>query len=156
MADDIAEQIKPHIHEILRIFKYKTLGELNKLMAQTSKLELQSTTNVHAKLIMVQNFDIETGQEETSSLPIHVQYRPLRRSDRLSPEKRTYENMQAPNTRTSRLAKDRSLQMMNVLLVLYPRIMPLIALQAKLPPDRLANTPTSSPPNPSPSTPGQH
>jgi hypothetical protein len=105
MADDIAEQIKPHVREILRIFKGRTLGELNKLVAQTSKLKLQSITNIHAKVIMVQNFDIEIGQEETSSVPIRVQFTPLRRSNRLLQEKRTYEKMQGPNTTTSRTVK---------------------------------------------------
>jgi hypothetical protein len=59
MGDDIAEQIKPHVGENLRIFKDRTLGELNKLLTQTSKLEFQSIRSVHAKVIIVQNFDIE-------------------------------------------------------------------------------------------------
>jgi hypothetical protein len=43
MADDIIEQIRPHIHEILRIVldvEGRTLRELNELVGETSKLEL--------------------------------------------------------------------------------------------------------------------
>ncbi|EHL02338.1 hypothetical protein M7I_1622 [Glarea lozoyensis 74030] len=39
MADDIAEEIRPYVHEILRIVlnvKGKTLRELNKLVGQTN------------------------------------------------------------------------------------------------------------------------
>jgi hypothetical protein len=44
MADDIIEQIMPHIHEILRIVlvKGRTLRELNELVGKTSKVELYS------------------------------------------------------------------------------------------------------------------
>jgi hypothetical protein len=44
MADDIIEQITPHIHEILRIVlvKGRTLRELNELVGKTSKVELYS------------------------------------------------------------------------------------------------------------------
>jgi hypothetical protein len=42
MADDIIEQITPHIHEILRIVlvKGRSLRELNELVEKTSKVEL--------------------------------------------------------------------------------------------------------------------
>lgn len=47
MANDIVEQIRPHIHEILRIVldvKGRTLRELNELVGKTSELELHSIT----------------------------------------------------------------------------------------------------------------
>ena len=46
MADNIIEQITPHIHEILRIVlvKGRTLRELNELVGKTSKVELHSIT----------------------------------------------------------------------------------------------------------------
>lgn len=45
MADDIAEEIRPYVHKILRIVlnvKGKTLRELNELVGQTSEFETQS------------------------------------------------------------------------------------------------------------------
>ena len=45
MADDIAEQIRLHIHEILRVVldaKGKTLRELNELVGRSSKAEIYS------------------------------------------------------------------------------------------------------------------
>jgi hypothetical protein len=59
MADDVIEQVKAYIQEILRLVldaKGRTLRELNELVGQTSKFELQSITNVHAKVIMVENY----------------------------------------------------------------------------------------------------
>jgi hypothetical protein len=53
MADSVAEQIKAHIHEILRLVhdsKGRTLRELNKLVEQTGKLVGQPTTKVHAEI----------------------------------------------------------------------------------------------------------
>ena len=46
MADDIIEQITPHIHEILRIVlvKGRTLRELNELVGKSSKVELHPVT----------------------------------------------------------------------------------------------------------------
>ncbi len=47
MADDIVEQIRPHIHEILRVVldaKGKTLRELNELVGKSSKVEIHSIT----------------------------------------------------------------------------------------------------------------
>lgn len=48
-----------HIREILRLvldIKGKTLRKLNELVGQTSKFELQSIVNVHAKVIMVRHY----------------------------------------------------------------------------------------------------
>jgi hypothetical protein len=53
MADDIIEQIRPYVHEILRIVldvKCRTLRELNELVGKTGKLELH--LNVQAKVII--------------------------------------------------------------------------------------------------------
>jgi hypothetical protein len=53
MADSVDEQIKAHIHEILRLVrdaKGRNLRELNKLVGETSKLVRQSITKVHAKI----------------------------------------------------------------------------------------------------------
>jgi hypothetical protein len=46
MADNIIEQITPHIHEILRIVlvKGRTLRELNELVGKTSKVKLHPVT----------------------------------------------------------------------------------------------------------------
>jgi hypothetical protein len=46
MADDIIEQITPHIYEVLRILlvKGRTLRELNELVGKTSKVELHPVT----------------------------------------------------------------------------------------------------------------
>ena len=49
MADDIDKQVTAHIREILRLVldvKGRTLRNLNKLVGQTSKFELQSITDV--------------------------------------------------------------------------------------------------------------
>jgi hypothetical protein len=48
MADDIIEQITPHIYEILRIVlvKGRSLRELNELVGKTSKDELYICRNV--------------------------------------------------------------------------------------------------------------
>lgn len=62
MADDIIEQIRPYVHEILRIVldvKGRTLRELNELVGKTSKLEFH--LNVQAKVIIVQNYHVEMG-----------------------------------------------------------------------------------------------
>ena len=64
MADDIDEQVTAHICEILRLVlnvKGKTLQNLNKLVGQTSKFELQFITNVHVKVIIVQNYHVKIG-----------------------------------------------------------------------------------------------
>jgi hypothetical protein len=53
MADSVDEQIKAHIHEILRLVrdaKGRSLHELNKLVGETSKLVRQSIPTVHAKI----------------------------------------------------------------------------------------------------------
>ena len=97
MADDIDKQVTAHIREILRLVldvKGKTLRKLNELVGRTSKFELQSITDVYAKVIMVQNYCVEIGQGEDSSVPICVEFKHLRRSSRLPPTKRTYEKMQ--------------------------------------------------------------
>jgi hypothetical protein len=94
MADDIIEQIRPYVHEILRIVldvKGRTLRELNELVGKTSKLELH--LNVQAKYIIVQNYHVDIGGEEDASRPICVEFKHLRRSRRLAPTKRTYEKM---------------------------------------------------------------
>jgi hypothetical protein len=54
---------------------------------------------------MVQNYLVEIGQGEASSLPICVEFKHLRRSSRLPPTKRNYRKMQGPNTGTGRLPK---------------------------------------------------
>ena len=62
MADDIIKQIRPHIHEILRIVldvEGRTLRELNELVGETSRLKLH--LNVQAKVIIVQNDHVEIG-----------------------------------------------------------------------------------------------
>jgi len=59
MADDIIEQIRPHIQEVLRIVldvQGRTLRELNELVGQTSKFDSQFITNVHTKVMIVQTF----------------------------------------------------------------------------------------------------
>lgn len=53
---------------------------------------------------MVENDHVKTGQGEASSPPIYVEFKHFYRSARRS-TKRTYENMQVPNTRTCRLVK---------------------------------------------------
>src|SRR5258706_1126914 len=108
MTDDIDEQVAAHIREILRLIldvKGKTLRELNEHIGQTSKFELQCIINIHAKVIMVQNYHVEIGQGDASSLPICIEFKHLRRSSRLPRAKRNYGTMQGPNTRTGRLAK---------------------------------------------------
>lgn len=40
------------------------MRNLNELVGQTSKFKLQSITNVHAKVIIVEDNRVETGQEE--------------------------------------------------------------------------------------------
>ncbi|PQE14720.1 Vacuolar sorting-associated 3 protein [Rutstroemia sp. NJR-2017a BBW] len=89
MADDIIEQITPHIHEILRIVlvKGRSLRELNELVGKT-----------------IQNYHIESDREVDTSRPIYVEFKHLRRSDRLTTTKRTYEKMHT-NTGTGRQAK---------------------------------------------------
>jgi hypothetical protein len=62
MADDIDKQVTAHIRKILRLVldvKGRTLQNLNELVGQTSKSELQSITNIHAKVIIVQNYHVE-------------------------------------------------------------------------------------------------
>ena len=54
---------------------------------------------------MVQNYHVEIGQGETSSLPICVEFKHLRRSSRLPSTKRNYGKMQGSNIGTGRLAK---------------------------------------------------
>ena len=47
MADEIIEQIRPHIYEILRVVldaKGKTLRDLNELVGKSSKVEIHSIT----------------------------------------------------------------------------------------------------------------
>jgi hypothetical protein len=112
MADDIIEQIRTHVHEILRIVldvKGGTLRELNELVGKTSKLEFH--LNVQAKFIIVQNYHIQMGggDGEDTSRPICVEFKHLRRSRRLASTKRTYEKMQGTSNRTGGLAKNRSL-----------------------------------------------
>ena len=75
MADDIDEQVTVHIREILRLVpdvKGRILRNLNEPVEQTSKFELQSTTDVQPKVIMVQSYHVEIHQGETSSLPIYL------------------------------------------------------------------------------------
>ena len=103
MADDIIEQIRPYLHEILRIVpdvKGRNLRELNELVGKTSKLEFH--LNVQAKVIIVQNYHVEIGggDGEDTSRPICVEFKHLRRSRRLAPTKRTYEKMQGTGNRT--------------------------------------------------------
>jgi hypothetical protein len=78
MANDIDKQVAEHIREILRLvvdINGKTLRKLNELIGQTSKFELQSITNVHAKIILVQNYHVEMGQGE-DSIPVHINLHP--------------------------------------------------------------------------------
>jgi hypothetical protein len=150
MADDIDEQVTAHIREILRLVlnvKGKTLQNLNELVGQTSKFELQSITNVHVKVIIVQNYHVEIGQGEASSLPICVEFKHLCRSSRLPPTKKDYQKMQGPSTRTGRLPKKLKLADNECLTISLPtlrkglsRSLPLVAPQAKLPLNPLAST----------------
>lgn len=108
MADDIDEQVTAHICEILRLVldvKGRSLRNVNELVGQTSKFELQPITNVHPEVMIVQNYHIEIGQGEASSLPICVEFKHLRRSNRLPPTKRDYRKMQSPSSGTGRLPK---------------------------------------------------
>lgn len=53
MADDIVEQIRPHIYEILRVVldaKGNTLRELNELVGKSSKVEIHSITTSTLRL----------------------------------------------------------------------------------------------------------
>jgi hypothetical protein len=117
MADDIIEQIRPYVHEILRIVldvKGRNLRELNELVGKTSKLEFH--LNVQAKVIIVQNYHVEIGggDGEDTSRPICVEFKHLRRSRRLAPTKRTYEKMQGTSNRTGGLAKKPKLAVDNL------------------------------------------
>jgi hypothetical protein len=108
MADDIDEQVTAHIREILRLVldvKGRSLRNLNELVGETSKFELQPITNVHTEVMIVQNYHVEIGQGEASSLPICVEFKHLRRSNRLPPTKRDYRKMQSPSSGTGRLPK---------------------------------------------------
>ena len=60
-------------------------------------------SHVHTEVIIVQNYHVEIGQGEASSLPICVEFKHLRRSSRAT--KRDYGKMQGPNTGPSRFAK---------------------------------------------------
>jgi hypothetical protein len=117
MDDDIVEEIRPYIQEILHIVlsvKGKTLREFNELVGQTSKFDLHSIISVLVKVTTVQNYHVEIGGGEAPSRPICVEFKHLRRSGRLPPTKRTYAKMEATNNRTGRLAKkNRSLQLMS-------------------------------------------
>jgi len=57
---------------------------------------------------MVQNYGVETDQEEDSSLHMRVEFKLLRRSSRLRPKERTYENMQGRLAKRRKLADERS------------------------------------------------
>jgi hypothetical protein len=63
MTDDIEAQVEAHIREILRLARNEgmTLRKLNELAGQTSKFKLQSITNRHAKVILVQNYHVKMG-----------------------------------------------------------------------------------------------
>lgn len=90
MADEIEGQVAAHIRELLRLaldVKGMTLRKLNELAGQT-----------------IQNYNVEMGLGEHSSVPICVQFTPLRRSGRQS-RKRDYKKMQGPSAVTGRLAK---------------------------------------------------
>ena len=57
---------------------------------------------------MVQNYGVETDQEEDSSLHMRVEFKLLRRSGRLRPKERTYENMQGRPAKRRKLADEHS------------------------------------------------
>ena len=109
MADDIIEQIRPHIQEVLRIVldnQGRTLHELNELVGQTSKFQSQFFFNSYAKAVMVQPLHVSLDNEGQSSEPIHIDFKRLRRSGRACSTKRTYENMQcATSTSSGQLKK---------------------------------------------------
>ena len=73
MADDIVEENRPHVHEILRVVpkvKGKTLREFNELVGQTSKFELRSIISLHIKVTKVQSYHVDTIQGEAPPRPI--------------------------------------------------------------------------------------
>jgi hypothetical protein len=105
MADDIIEQIRPHIQEVLRIVldnQGRTLRELNELVGQTSKIQSQSIMNGLAKVVIVQNLHVYSDSEAESSGPICIEFKRLRRSGRAPLTKRTYENMQCAKSTLGR------------------------------------------------------
>jgi hypothetical protein len=57
---------------------------------------------------MVQNYSVETDQEEDSSLYMRVEFKLLCRSGQLRPKERTYENMQGQPAKRRKLANKRS------------------------------------------------
>lgn len=85
MADDTIEQIRVYIQEILHLalnVKGRMLRRLNELVGQTSKFELQSITNMHAKVIIVENYHVESGQKEKEFLLfISIELKELTASD---------------------------------------------------------------------------
>ncbi|KAN0101933.1 hypothetical protein V8E51_012443 [Hyaloscypha variabilis] len=94
MANDIIEQVEPHIREILRLCGVLDAegGELHKLN------ELVGRT--------IQNHLFELNGRADSPCPITVEFKRLRRSGRLaSRTKRSYESMQGANKRTGTLLK---------------------------------------------------
>ena len=57
---------------------------------------------------MVQNYGVETDQEEDASLHMRVEFKLLRRSNRLHPKEGSYENMQGRSAKRRKLTDKRS------------------------------------------------
>jgi hypothetical protein len=105
MDEDIIEQVEPHIREILRICRGRELHELNALVGRTSKLTFLNLYQYAEEAGAVQNRFAELNGEADTHCPITFAFHRLRRSDRLSGDKRTYEAMQGANKRTGKLPK---------------------------------------------------
>ena len=123
------------------------MRELNELVGQTSKFELQSIITVHAKVTIVQNYHFEIGGEEAPARSICVEFEHLRRFGRLPLKKRTYEKIQGASN-SGRLAKKPKLAVHKLSMMLCPRMglprsLPLDEPTSETPSETPANTPTT-------------
>ncbi|KAN0117099.1 hypothetical protein V8E51_003076 [Hyaloscypha variabilis] len=114
MANDIIEQVEPHIREILRLCgvldaEGGELHKLNELVGRTNKFEdvvFNTSRKICAKAVAVQNHLVKLNGGAGSPCPITVEFKRLRRSGRLASQtKRSYEAMQGANKRTGNVLK---------------------------------------------------